>query len=291
MSPLLHVTVHPKSRADEAALQSAMQSLAAQDSALSAGTDTATDQTIISGASEPHLDFTIEELRRLYKVDFTTGPVQVAYREIIGDTVETKYGHKRVQSQQYAEVRMIFRPLEQGGGIIFENRASAVAVPPRFIPAIESGLRSQAENGTLAGFPTVDFKCTLIDGRYHDMDSSPLAFEIAAKACFRELGNTGLIRIVEPIMEVDVTVDLGMSQEIIDDLDKRGGRIQTSSLRHGKAIVTALVPLRGMLGYADALHSLSRGHAQFMMLYSHYQEVMRPDPPDDPLATAVALRA
>lgn len=291
MWPLLNVSIDPNSEADAVALQTALAKLSAEDPALAFQTDAETGQTILGGMSESHLDFTFEVLQQLYKAKVTLGHKQVAYREIIGCKAEIKYTHKIVRGRpQYAEVTMIFEPLGLQEGILFENKAGN-AVPREYLPAIENGIRVQAETGVLAGFPTVDFKCTLIDGKYHDIDSSPLAFEIAAKACFRELRRVGSAKIIEPVMKVEVLSPSRFIPEVTADLNKRLTHVQETSLNTETTRVTALVPLAQMSGYASNLLALTRGQAQFTMQYDHHGEVERPKPPDDTFPSAIALRA
>jgi elongation factor G len=293
LSPLLDVSVIPKSAVEAAKLQCALGQLAAGDPTLSFREDAATGQTIIHGTSEAQLDAHIESLRHAYDVEADFGRVQISYLETIGHRTETKYTYKKQAggSGHYAEVKIAFEPTNRNTGIIFENKVVAGAVPLKYIPIIEKAVRLQAESGVLAGFPTVDFKFTLIDGKYHDVDSSALAFEIAAKACFRELSKTGLVRLLEPIMRVEVSTPSEYAKEIIGDLRKRSDTSALVEPRGETEVVSALVPLAAMLGYAAVLSDLSDGRAQVSMQYQRHHEVVLPDPPDGRFPPAVAMRA
>jgi elongation factor G len=291
--PLLNVTIDPKSAADSANLHCAIGRLSTEDPALSFHDDTETGQTIMGGTSEAQLEANIAVLRSIYDVKANFGRIQIAYLETIGSKTEMKYTHKKQAggSGQYAEVKISFEPIGQNAGIVFENELLAGAVPPKYVPAVEKAIRLQAQSGVLAGFPTVDFKFTLIDCKYHDVDSSEVAFEIAAKACFRELRKTGSVRLLEPIMKVAILTPSGYADEIISDLRKRSGGVVTIEARGGTEVVTGFVPLAAMFGYARALSDLSRGRAEFSMQYERYQEVALPEPPDDRFPPAMAIRA
>ncbi len=293
MWPLVEVAVEPKSPADAEKLRYALSKLSAEDSTLSFYTNAETGQTIIHGASEAQLDAHIEVVRGFYEVKADVGRVQVACRETIGHKTEAKYTHKRHAggSGQYAEVTIVFEPISRHAGVVFENKAVGGAVPPEYVPAIERGVRLQAQTGVLAGFPTVDFKFTLKDGRYHDVDSSALAFEIAAKACFRQLGKTGSGTILEPVMKVEVLTPNEYAREIMSDLKQRSCGVAEVEPHGDAKIATALVPLRALLGYAATLNDLSDGKAKLSMQYVTHQEVVRPEPPDDRFPPAIAMRA
>jgi elongation factor G len=293
MRPLMDVSVQPRSEPDAEKLREALAKMAADDPMFSYHTDNETGQTILHGMGESHLDNKIDLLRRSYEVNAAFGSKQVAYLETLGRKAEIKYTHKKQSggSGQYAEVRVIFEPLERNEGVVFVNKVAGNAVPPEYIPAVEKGIRAQAVLGVLAGFPTVDFKCTLIDGKWHHVDSSPLAFEIAAKACFRELRTTGSPKILEPIMTVEVLCPREFVGTVIDDLRNRRGQINDTEFRGGAQMVTASVPLADLFGYADVLSALGRGRAQFTMQYENHREAPLSVPPDDLFPSAIAMRA
>ena len=293
MWPLVEVAVEPKSPADAEKLRFALSKLSAEDPTLSFHTDAETGQTIIQGASEAQLDAHVERVRGSYAVRADVGRVQVAYRETICRKTETKYTHRKHfgPSWQYAEVTIVFEPIDRYAGVVFENKAIVGSVPREYVPAIERGVRLQAQTGAIAGFPTVDFKFTLTDGRYHDVDSSPLAFEIAARACFRQLGKTGSVKILEPVMKVEVVTPGEHVHKIMCDLKKRSCGLAAVEPHGDAKIVTALAPLGAMLGYPATLGALSDGKARLSMQYETHQEVMRPEPPDDRFPPAMAMRA
>ena len=293
MRPLVNASVEPKLRAGAAKLHYALARLAAEDATFSFHTDAETGQTIMHGLSEAQLDGHIDILRRIYHVEANFGRKQVAYLETLGCRAEMKYTHKRQAggSGQYAEIKIVFEPLERDAGIVFENKVVGGVMAQSFIPAIEKGIRLQAETGVLAGFPTVDFKFTLIDGRYHDMDSSALAFEIAAKACFRELRTLGSPKVLEPVMRLEVLAPREYAGNIVNDLNNRRSQNLRTEARGDRVAVVALVPLAKIFGYADALRTLSQGRAQFTMQYDSYQEVPLPEPPDDLFPSGIAMRA
>jgi elongation factor G len=240
-------------------------------------TDPESGQTILKGMGELHLDIKVDILRRTYKVDANIGAPQVAYRETITRTHRETYTHKKQTggSGQYAEVRIVFEPLVRNGGILFENAVVGGAVPREFIPAVEKGIRAQADTGVLAGFPTVDFKYTLVDGKYHDVDSSALAFEIAAKACFREGMKKAGPTILEPIMDVEVTTPQDHVGDVVGDLNRRRGMIQNQESAGSTVMVRAHVPLKEMFGYISDLRSMTKGRASFTMQFHHYDPVPR----------------
>ena len=244
-----------------------------------AATDTTADtgQTILSGMGELHLEIIIDRLRREYGVDCNIGAPQVAYRETISKPWTETYTHKKQSggSGQYAEVKIVFEPLDRNGGILFENSIVGGSVPKEYIPAVEKGIKAQADTGVLAGFPTVDFKYTLVDGKYHDVDSSALAFEIAAKACFREGMKKASPIILEPIMDVEITTPNDHVGDVVGDLNRRRGQIQNQEVSGSTVIVRALTPLKEMFGYISHLRSMTKGRASFTMQFHHYDPVPR----------------
>jgi len=275
--PVIDISVEPRTKESVEKMTIGLQKLAGEDPSLRLRTDQESGQTILSGMGELHLEIIIDRLKREYGVEANIGAPQVAYRETISRAVTETYTHKKQTggSGQYAEVKIIFEPLERNGGVVFENKVVGGSVPREYIPAVEKGIRVQADTGVLAGFPTVDFKYTLIDGKYHDVDSSALAFEIAAKACFREgMKKAGPI-ILEPIMDVEVTTPQDHVGDVVGDLNRRRGMIQNQESSGSTIIVRAHVPLKEMFGYISDLRSMTKGRASFTMQFHHYDPVPR----------------
>jgi elongation factor G len=275
--PVIDISVEPKTKEGVEKMTLGLQKLAGEDPSLRLKTDQETGQTILSGMGELHLEIIIDRLRREYGVDANIGAPQVAYRETISRAHTETYTHKKQSggSGQYAEVKVIFEPLERNDGVVFENKVVGGSIPKEYIPAVEKGIRVQADTGVLAGFQTVDFKYTLVDGKYHDVDSSALAFEIAAKACFREgMKKAGPI-ILEPIMDVEVTTPNDHVGDVVGDLNRRRGMIQNQESSGSTVIVRAHVPLKEMFGYISHLRSMTKGRASFTMQFHHYDPVPR----------------
>jgi elongation factor G len=275
--PVIDISVEPKTKDAIEKMTLGLQKLAAEDPSLRLRTDQETGQTILSGMGELHLEIVIDRLKREYGVDANIGAPQVAYRETITRAHTETYTHKKQTggAGQFAEVKITFEPKERNTGIEFVNAVVGGAVPKEFIPAVEKGIRVQAETGVLAGFPTVDFKCTLVDGKYHDVDSSALAFEIAAKACFREgMKKAGPV-ILEPIMDVEVTTPQDHVGDVVGDLNRRRGMIQSQDMAGTSVIVRAHVPLKEMFGYISHLRGMTKGRASFSMQFHHYEPVPR----------------
>jgi elongation factor G len=275
--PVIDISVEPRTKEAVEKMTLGLQKLAGEDPSLRLRTDQETGQTILSGMGELHLEIIIDRLRREYGVDCNIGAPQVAYRETISKAHTEIYTHKKQSggSGQYAEVKIIFEPLERNSGIVFENKVVGGSVPKEYIPAVEKGIRVQADTGVLAGFPTVDFKYTLIDGKYHDVDSSSLAFEIAAKACFRDGMKNAMPIILEPIMDVEVTTPQDHVGDVVGDLNRRRGMIQNQESSGSTVIVRAHVPLKEMFGYISHLRSMTKGRASFTMQFHHYDPVPR----------------
>jgi elongation factor G len=273
--PVIEIAIEPKSKADQEKLGVALQKLAAEDPTFRVSTDQESGQTILKGMGELHLDIKVDILKRTYKVEANIGQPQVAYRETLGRKTEINYTHKKQTggSGQFAEVKIIFEPNEPGVGYSFENKVVGGSVPREFVPGVEKGLASAKENGLLAGFPVIDFKATLIDGKYHDVDSSVLAFEIAARAAFRELRDKAQPKLLEPIMKVEVTTPEDYVGDVIGDLNSRRGMIQGTDQRGNAQVIIAMVPLANMFGYVNTLRSMSQGRANFHMEYDHYEAV------------------
>ena len=274
-APVIEISVEPKTKADQEKLGVALAKLASEDPSFTVSTDHESGQTILKGMGELHLDIKIDILRRTYKVDATIGQPQVAYRESLGRKVDIDYTHKKQTggTGQFARVMLTFEPGEPGSGFVFENSIVGGAVPKEYIPGVEKGLNSIKDSGLLAGFPLIDFKATLTDGKYHDVDSSVLAFEIASRAAFRELKDKGAPKLLEPIMAVEVVTPEDYLGSVIGDLNGRRGMIQGQDMRGNATVVNAFVPLANMFGYVNTLRGMSQGRAAFTMQYDHYEPV------------------
>ncbi|RAI60515.1 elongation factor G [Roseicella frigidaeris] len=275
--PVIDISVEPKTKEGVEKMTLGLQKLAGEDPSLRLRTDQETGQTILSGMGELHLEIIIDRLKREYGVDANIGAPQVAYRETITKPHTETYTHKKQSggSGQYAEVKITFEPLERNQGIEFVNAVVGGSVPKEYIPAVDKGIKVQAETGVLAGFPTVDFKFSLVDGKYHDVDSSALAFEIAAKACFREgMKKAGPV-ILEPIMDVEITTPQDHVGDVVGDLNRRRGVIQSQDMAGTSVIVRAHVPLKEMFGYISNLRGMTKGRASFSMQFHHYDPVPR----------------
>jgi elongation factor G len=275
--PVIEVAIEPKTKADQEKMGVALNRLAQEDPSFRVSTDTESGQTILKGMGELHLDIKVDILRRTYKVDANVGAPQVAYRETLSKPVSIKYTHKKQTggSGQFAEVSIDFEPLPPGSGFVFENEVVGGAIPKEFIPADEKGLKNQKESGLLAGFPVIDFKATLTDGKYHEVDSNALTFDIAARAAFRELASKGAVKLLEPIMKVEVVTPDEFLGGVIGDLNSRRGQVQGTDSRGNAQVVAAMVPLANMFGYINTLRSMSQGRAQYSMQFDHYEEVPR----------------
>ena len=274
-APVIEQAIEPKSKADQEKLGVALAKMVAEDPSFTVHTDEESGQTIMKGMGELHLDIKVDILRRTYKVDANIGAPQVAYRESLGRKTDIDYTHKKQTggTGQFARVKLTFEPGEEGSGFVFESTVVGGSVPKEFIPGVEKGLNSAKDNGLLAGFPVIDFKATLYDGNYHDVDSSVLAFEIAARAAFRELRERGAPKLLEPVMKVEVLTPDEYMGDVIGDLNSRRGQIQGTESRGNAQVVTAFVPLANMFGYINTLRSFSQGRAQFTMQYDHYEPV------------------
>ena len=275
--PVISVSVEPKAKGDQEKLGAALGKMVRADPSLRLELDKETGQTILRGMGELHLEITIDRIRTEFGVEAVVGRPQVAYRETITSKIEHVYTHKKQTggSGQFAEVKVIFEPLERGQGFKFVDAIVGGAVPREYIPAVGSGIEVQKEDGVLAGFPTVDFQATLTDGKYHDVDSSALAFEIAAKACFREAIRRANPVLLEPIMKVEVVTPESHLGDVIGDLNRRRGLILGQLERGMNLAVEAHVPLSEMFGFIGDLRSMTSGRATFTMEFSHYDPVPR----------------
>lgn len=275
--PVIEIAIEPKSKADQEKLGLALAKLANEDPSFRVSTDQESGQTILRGMGELHLDIKVDILRRTYDVDANVGQPKVAYREKINKRAEIDYTHKKQTggTGQFARIKLIFEPGDPGTGFTFESQIVGGSVPKEFIPGVIKGLESSVSNGLLAGFPLIDLKATLIDGAFHDVDSSVLAFEIAARTAFRELKQHGDPRLLEPIMKVEVVSPEEFTGSVIGDLNSRRGMIQGQDMRGNANVVNAMVPLANMFGYVNQLRSFSSGRASFSMSFDHYEEVPR----------------
>ena len=273
--PVIEIAVEPKSKADQEKMSVGLGRLAAEDPSFQVETDQESGQTIMKGMGELHLDILVDRLKREFKVEANIGQPKVAYREALGRPAEINYTHKKQSggSGQFAEVKIQFEPLEPGSGFVFESAIVGGTVPKEYIPGVEKGINSAKDSGLLAGYPVTDFKATLVDGKYHDVDSSVLAFEIAARAAFRELKGPGDPKLMEPMMKVEVVTPEDYMGDIIGDLNSRRGQIQGSEPRGNVTAIRAFVPLVNMFGYVGNLRGMSQGRAQFTMVFDHYAEV------------------
>jgi elongation factor G len=273
--PVIEIAIEPKSKADQEKLGVALAKMVAEDPSFTVFTDQESGQTIMKGMGELHLDIKVDILKRTYKVEANIGAPQVAYRESLGRLTDIDYTHKKQTggTGQFARVKIKFEPGEAGSGFVFESTVVGGSVPKEYVPGVQKGLESAKENGLLAGFPVIDFKATLYDGGYHDVDSSVLAFEIASRAAFRELREKGAPRLLEPVMKVEVLTPDEYMGDVIGDLNSRRGQIQGTETRGNAQVVTAFVPLANMFGYINTLRSFSQGRANFTMQYDHYETV------------------
>ncbi|HIJ38527.1 MAG TPA: elongation factor G [Rhodospirillaceae bacterium] len=273
--PVIEVAVEPKTKADQEKMGMALARLAAEDPSFRVSSDPESGQTVIKGMGELHLEIIVDRMKREFKVEANVGAPQVAYRETISKTYEMDYTHKKQTggSGQFARVKIRFEPNEAGAGYQFTNAVIGGAVPKEYVPGVDKGLKSAMETGVLAGFPMVDFKATLYDGAYHDVDSSVLAFEIAARAAFREGIAKAGPKLLEPMMRVEVVTPEDYMGDVIGDLNSRRGQVNGMDSRGNARVVTAMVPLANMFGYVNTLRSMSQGRAQYSMHFDHYSEV------------------
>jgi elongation factor G len=273
--PVIEIAIEPKSKADQEKLGVALAKLAAEDPSFRVSTDQESGQTILKGMGELHLDIKVDILKRTYKVDANIGAPQVAFREKITHRVEHGYTHKKQTggSGQFAQIKIIAEPTLPGTPFEFENEIVGGAVPKEFIPGVEKGLESVLGSGVVAGFPVVDLKVTLIDGKYHDVDSSALAFEICARQCLKEALQMAKPVLLEPIMKVEVVTPEDYTGSVIGDLNSRRGQIQGQDMRGNANVINAMVPLMNMFGYVNNLRSMSQGRATFTMQFDHYSEL------------------
>jgi elongation factor G len=272
--PVIEIAVEPKSKNDQEKMSAGLQRLAAEDPSFQVSSDPESGQTIMRGMGELHLDILVDRLKREFKVEANIGAPQVAYRETITREAEIDYTHKKQSggSGQFARVKMIFRPLEEGG-YNFSNSVVGGSVPREYVPGVEKGLLQAKDTGSIAGFPVIDFEVELIDGASHDVDSSVLAFEIAARAAFREAMQKASPKLLEPVMKVEVLTPEEYMGDIIGDLNSRRGNVGGMDQRGNARAIDAMVPLANMFGYINTLRSMSQGRAQYSMQFDHYEQV------------------
>jgi elongation factor G len=273
--PVIEIAIEPKSKADQEKLGVALAKLVAEDPSFRVSTDQESGQTILKGMGELHLDIKVDILKRTYKVEANIGAPQVAYREKITRAATVDHTHKKQTggSGQFARIKIVAEPTEPGKVFEFVNKVVGGAVPKEYVPGVEKGLESVLGAGVLAGFPVVDLKVTLIDGAYHDVDSSALAFEIAARAALREALQKGGSVLLEPIMKVEVVTPEDYTGGVIGDLNSRRGHIQGQDMRGNANVINAMVPLANMFSYVNTLRSMSQGRATFTMQFDHYEQV------------------
>ncbi|MDP1628448.1 MAG: elongation factor G [Parvibaculum sp.] len=273
--PVIEVAVEPKTKADQEKMGIALNRLAQEDPSFRVSVDQESGQTVIKGMGELHLDILVDRMRREFKVEANVGAPQVAYRETLTKRAEIDYTHKKQTggSGQFARVKIVFEPGEPGSGFQFESKVVGGSVPKEYVPGVQKGVESVKDSGPLAGFPMIDFKATLIDGAYHDVDSSVMAFEIAARAAFREGAQQAGVKLLEPIMKVEVVTPEEYMGDVIGDLNSRRGQISGTEQRGIAQVIHANVPLANMFGYVNTLRSMSQGRAQYTMQFDHYEQV------------------
>ncbi|MEZ5839052.1 MAG: elongation factor G [Hyphomicrobiales bacterium] len=273
--PVIEIAIEPKTKNDQEKMGLALNRLAAEDPSFRVKTDEESGQTIIAGMGELHLDIIVDRMKREFKVEANIGAPQVAYRETITKATEIDYTHKKQTggSGQFARVKLVVQPSEPGAGFTFASKIVGGAVPKEYVPGVDKGVQSVMTSGVLAGFPVVDVSVELIDGAYHDVDSSVLAFEIASRAAMREAMQKAAPKLLEPIMKVEVVTPEEYMGDVIGDLNSRRGQIMGTEMRGIAQVVNAMVPLANMFGYVNSLRSMSQGRAQYTMQFDHYEQV------------------
>ena len=275
-NPVMEVAVEPKGKEDHSKMSVVLQQLSREDPSLVMSSDQETGQVILKGMGELHLEVIVDRLKREFKVEVETGPPQVAYRETFSKSSEVDYVHKKQTggAGQFARVKMVFEPGEPGSGFVFEDTIVGGAIPKEYIPSVEKALKQVAEAGVLAGYPIIDFKVILVDGAYHEVDSSTVAFELATKAAFREVSKRGIMKLLEPIMKVEVIVPESHMGTVMGDLNSRRGSIEGADPDNsGLVRIKGDVPLANMFGFVNDLRSSTQGRGSFTMHFGHYKEV------------------
>ena len=273
--PVIEIAVEPKTKADQEKMGEALGRLAKEDPSFRVTSDEESGQTIIKGMGELHLDIIVDRMKREFKVEANIGAPQVAYRETILKKAEFDYIHKKQSggAGQFARVKISIEPLEPGKGREIENKIKGGSIPKEFIPGVEKGIETVSDAGILAGFPIIDYKVTILDGLHHDVDSSVLAFELASRQCFKEVCSRATLKLLEPVMRVEVVTPEDYMGDVIGDLNSRRGHINTQEARGNATVITAMVPLANMFGYINSLRSMSQGRAQYSMFFDHYEKV------------------
>jgi elongation factor G len=273
--PVIELSVEPKTKADQEKMGIALNRLSAEDPSFRVSTDHESGQTIIKGMGELHLDIIVDRMRREFKVEANVGAPQVAYREYLAREVDVDYTHKKQSggSGQFGRIKFTVKPGERGTGVTFKDEVKGGNIPKEYIPSVEKGMRETAESGSLIGFPIIDFEIILYDGAYHDVDSSALAFEIAGRAGMREAAQKAGIKLLEPIMKVEVVSPEEYLGDVIGDMNSRRGQIQGTDTRGNAQVVESMVPLANMFGYVNQLRSFTQGRANYSMFFNHYDEV------------------
>ncbi len=273
--PVIRIAIEPKTKADNDKLGTGLQKLAEEDPTFKVTTDHETGQTIISGMGELHLEIIVDRLKREFKVEANVGKPQVAYRETIRQSYDEHYTHKKQSGGrgQFAEIYVEISPVEDGVGFEFIDEIRGGAIPREFIPSVERGLKSALDQGPLAGFPLEGVRARLYDGKYHNVDSDQLSFEIAGRMALREAARRAKPVLMEPVMEVEVVTPEEYMGDVIGDLNSRRGRIQSMGQRQDAQVIKALVPLSSMFGYSTDMRSITQGRALYSMQFDHYEEV------------------
>ena len=273
--PVIEIAVEPKTKADQEKMGEALARLAKEDPSFRVTSDDESGQTVIKGMGELHLDIIVDRMKREFNVEANIGAPQVAYRETISKEVEVTYTHKKQSggAGQFAEVKIIVEGGEPGSGRIFEDKIKGGNIPKEYIPGVEKGVEGVADSGVIAGFPIIDYKVTLIDGKYHDVDSSSLAFELAGRMGFKEACQKASPKLLEPVMRVEVVTPEDYMGDVIGDLSSRRGQVSGSETRGSDASISAMVPLANMFGYVNTLRSMTQGRAQYSMFFDHYEQV------------------
>ena len=273
--PVIEIAVEPKTKADQEKMGEALARLAKEDPSFRVTSDEESGQTIIKGMGELHLDIIVDRMKREFNVEANIGAPQVAYRETIQNASEFEYTHKKQSggAGQFAKVKLLVEPQEPGKGREVDSKIKGGSIPKEFIPGVEKGIETISDGGILAGFPMIDFKVTILDGLHHDVDSSVLAFELAGRACFKEACTRGGLKLLEPVMRVEVVTPEDYMGDVIGDLNSRRGQISEQESRGNATVITAMVPLANMFGYINSLRSMSQGRAQYSMFFDHYSKV------------------
>ncbi len=273
--PVIEIAIEPKTTSDQEKLGIALSRLVAEDPSLRMSINAESGQTILKGMGELHLEIITDRVKREFNVDVNIGAPQVAYRETITKSVEIDYTHKKQSggAGQFARVKLLFEPLQAGSGFQFESKIVGGVIPKEYIPSVQNGLELIKEGGIISGFPVIDFKATLIDGAFHEVDSSPLAFELAAKGAFKEMANKASPKILEPIMKVEIITPEEYMGDIMGNVNSRRGQVSSMETHNNSAVILALVPLASMFGYINVLRSISQGRAQYSMHFSCYEQV------------------